>query len=94
MRILAARATELEREFSCGVVRQLADPLLRGATGEFRRRLPYLDSRAALLFLRGELRGCLEATLDCARRFEAFGRCESGVHAVAITRRPLPCRDR
>src|SRR5258707_2808286 len=36
--------------------------------------LPYLDSRAGLLLLRGESRGCLAATLDCARRFEAF-RC-------------------
>lgn len=35
--------------------------------------LPYLDSRAELLLLRGELRACLEATLDCARRFETFG---------------------
>lgn len=37
------------------------------------RWLPYLDSRAALLLLRGQWRACLEATLDCARRFEAFG---------------------
>lgn len=35
--------------------------------------LPYLDARAGLFLLRGELRACLEATLDCARRFEAFG---------------------
>lgn len=37
------------------------------------RWLPYLDSRAGLLLMRGELRACLEATLDCARRFEDFG---------------------
>jgi DNA-binding CsgD family transcriptional regulator len=37
------------------------------------RWLPYLDSRARLLLLRGEFRACLEATLDCARRFDAFG---------------------
>lgn len=37
------------------------------------RWLPYLDSRAGLLLLRGQFRACLEATLDCARRFEAFG---------------------
>jgi len=39
MRIVAARATELEHEFSYGVVRQLVDPLLRGAARERRRRL-------------------------------------------------------
>jgi hypothetical protein len=56
MRILAARATELEHEFSYGVVRQLVDPLLRGAAQERRRRL--LDGAdAAVAALRLERPG-------------------------------------
>jgi DNA-binding CsgD family transcriptional regulator len=33
----------------------------------------FLDSRARLLVLRGDLRGGLEATLDCGRRFSELG---------------------
>ncbi len=56
MRIVAARATELEHEFSYGVVRQLVDPLLRGAARERRRRL--LDGAdAAVAALRLERPG-------------------------------------
>jgi hypothetical protein len=56
MRIVAARATELEHEYSYGVVRQLVDPLLRGAAQERRRRL--LDGAdAAVAALRLERPG-------------------------------------
>ncbi|MDQ4049545.1 MAG: ATP-binding protein, partial [Actinomycetota bacterium] len=34
MRVLHARATELEAEFAFGVVRQLVDPVLRGSSDE------------------------------------------------------------
>lgn len=39
MLVLSARATELEREYPFGVVRQLLDPVLRGARGRRRERL-------------------------------------------------------
>lgn len=38
MRVLAARATEIEREFPYGAIRQLLEPPLRSATPEERRR--------------------------------------------------------
>jgi DNA-binding CsgD family transcriptional regulator len=34
---------------------------------------PFLNSRSQLLLLRGELRGALEATLECGRRYTALG---------------------
>jgi energy-coupling factor transporter ATP-binding protein EcfA2 len=53
MRVLAARATELEHEFSYGVVRQLVDPVLRGAEPGCRRRLlEGADAAVAALHLR------------------------------------------
>jgi len=36
MRVLAARATEIERDFPYGAIRQLIDPLIRGASAEQR----------------------------------------------------------
>jgi DNA-binding CsgD family transcriptional regulator len=45
MRVLSARASELERDFSYGVVRQLLGRVLRAASGKRRERL--LDGAAA-----------------------------------------------
>src|SRR5215207_11208901 len=39
IRVVSARASELEREFPFGVVRQLLEPVLAAADGEERRAL-------------------------------------------------------
>ncbi|HEY3241516.1 MAG TPA: AAA family ATPase, partial [Acidimicrobiia bacterium] len=39
IRVLAARCSELERDFAFGAVRQLLDPVLRGVEGEQRAKL-------------------------------------------------------